>query len=341
MEIYKITNTENNKIYIGKTSKNTNLRWRWHINSSRGTKNDTLITRAMRKYGIDKFKIEKIDEADSLEKLQEKEFFWINHFNSTDKEKGYNIQRGDENDNLVIHEDTKIKLVKGNKENKMNGKYKRNSSDMKTTHVGVHFLKSKKSWSYSITFNGEKVCKKRYETDYDAAIGRDIKLLELFDKDKALDMMNFPENYEKYVSKKIVEKERERRIKEKKSNYLGAFFEEHINRWSSAVVHKGKRYKKGTFIEERDAAEMADYIRVSNNLGGNLNFPEINYLDSNYIPPKTEDEKQKMKQKYPDYISDWTSTNGQLRYRVRNKLKGIDKQFQNLKDAIAFQKTII
>ena len=62
MEINKITNTENNKIYIGKTSKNTNLRWRWHINSSRGTKNDTLITRAMRKYGIEKFNKEEIQE---------------------------------------------------------------------------------------------------------------------------------------------------------------------------------------------------------------------------------------------------------------------------------------
>ena len=340
MEIYKITNTENNKIYIGKTTKNTNLRWKWHINSSRGTKNDTLITRAMRKYGIEKFKIEKIDDADSIKKLKEKEFFWINHFDSTNKKIGYNIQRGDENDNLVIHEDTKIKLVKSNRENKINGIHKKNSSEIKTIYVGVHFIQCIKMWSYSISFNGKKVCKKRYETDYDAAIGRDIRLLELFDKEKAIEMMNFAENYKKYISKEIVEKERERKRKDKISQYKGVFYEEFVNRWSSAIVHKQKKYKKGTFIEERDAAEMADYIRVSNNFEGTLNFPEINYSDSNYTPPKTEDDKQKMKQKYPDYISDYTSTNGEKRYRVRWKIKNIDKHFNNLEDAITFQKTL-
>jgi len=341
MVIYKITNTKTNKVYIGKTGGNLIERWRGHKAKFKDEKTISKLYRSMRKHGIENFKIEEIEKAKDVNDLKSKEFKWIAYYDSTNDEKGYNIQRGDENDNVVMHEDTKIKIVKGNRENKINGKHKGNSSDMKTIYVGVHFLKSKKTWSYSITFDSKKVCKKRYETDYDAAIGRDVKLLELFDKDKALDMMNFPENYEKYVSKEIFEKERERRIKKKKSNYLGVFFEEHINRWSSAVVHKGKRYKKGTFIEERDAAEMADYIRVSNNLGGNLNFPEINYLDSNYIPPKTEDEKQKMKQKYPDYISDYTSTNGKRRYRVRCKIKKIDQLFNNLEDAIAFQKTII
>jgi hypothetical protein len=56
---------------------------------------------------------------------------------------------------------------------------------------------------------------------------------------------------------------------------------------------------------------------------------------------RAEDEKQKMKQKYPDYISDYTSTNGKSRYRVRCKIKKIDQLFNNLEDAIAFQKTII
>jgi hypothetical protein len=212
---------------------------------------------------------------------------------------------------------------------------------MKTIYVGVYFIMVKQLWAYSIVFNGKRICKKKYETDYDAAIGRDIKLLELFEKEKAIEMMNFPENCEKYISKEIVERERKRIIKEKTSTYKGVFYEKSINRWSSAVVHKRKRYKKGTFIEERDAAEMADYIKVLNKIEGELNFPEINYSDPNYVPPKTENEKQKMKQKYPNYISDYTSTNGKKRYRVRWKLKNVDEHFGNLEDAIAFQKTII
>lgn len=340
MVIYKITNTKTNKVYIGKTGGNLIERWRGHKAKFRDEKTISKLYRSMRKHGIENFKIEEIERANDINDLKSKEFKWIREYDSTNDEKGYNIQKGDENDNLVMHEDSKIGIVKGNKRNKLNGKHKGNSSDIKTIYVGVHFLKSKKTWSYSITFDGKKVCKKRYEVDYDAAIGRDIKLLELFEKEKAIEMMNFPENYEKYVSKEIVEKERERKIKEKMSTYKGVFYAESINRWSSAIVHKRKRYKKGTFIEEKDAAEMADYIRVSNNIGGTLNFPEINYLDSNYVPPKTEDEKQKMKQKYPDYISDYLSTNGKLRYRVRWKIKNVDKHFDNLEDAIAFQKTL-
>lgn len=341
MVIYKITNIKTNKIYIGKTGGTLLERWWGHRSSFKDETITSKLYRSMRKHGIENFKIEEIEKAYDINDLKSKEFKWIAFYDSTNDAIGYNIQKGDENDNPIIHEDTKIKIVIGNKENKRNRKYKRNSSEMKTIYVGVYYIKSKKLWAYCIAFKGKRICKKRYETDYDAAIGRDIKLLELFDKEKAIEMMNFPENYEKYISKEIVEKERERKIKQKSSNYLGVFFEENVNRWSSAVVYKGKRYKKGTFIEEKDAAEMADYIRVSNKIEGKLNFPEINYSDSNYIPPKTEDEKQKMKQKYPDYISDWTSTNGHLRYRVKNKLKGIDKNFTNLEDAIAFQKTII
>jgi hypothetical protein len=341
MEIYKITNTKNNKIYIGKTKNNIKIRWRWHINSSRNIKNQTHISRTIRKYGVDKFKIEKIDEANSLEELKTKEFKWIAFYDSTNKKIGYNIQSGDENDNLLVHEDTKIKLVKVNKQNKLNGFSKRNSSEMKTIYVGVYYIKSKKLWAYCIAFKGKRICKKRYETDYDAAIGRDIKLLELFDKEKAIEMMNFPENYEKYVSREIIEKERERKIKQKLSNYLGVQFEENVKRWSATIIHKKKRYKKGTFIEEKDAAEMADYIRVSNEIEGKLNFPEINYSDSNYIPPKTEDDKQKSKRKYPDYMFEEKTRNGKIIYRIRCKPKNIDKYFGNLDLALEYHKKTI
>jgi hypothetical protein len=340
MVIYKITNIITNKVYIGKTGGTLMERWNGHKAKCRDGKTISKLYRSMRKHGIENFKIEEIEKANDINDLKSKEFKWIREYDSTNDKKGYNIQKGDENDNLIIHEDSKIRIVKGNKENKLNGKYKGNSSDMKTIYVGVYFIQCKKMWAYSITFNGKKVCKKRYETDYDAAIGRDIKLLELFEKEKAIEMMNFPENCEKYISREIVEKERERKIKEKMSTYKGAFYEEAVNRWSSAIVHRGKRYKRGTFILERDAAEMADYIRVSNKIEGELNFPEINYYDPNYIPPKTEDEKQKMKQKYPDYISDYTSTNGKKRYRVRWKIKNVDKHFGNLEDAVAFQKTL-
>lgn len=338
MVIYKITNIITNKVYIGKTGGTLTERWWGHKAKSKDEKAISKLYRSMRKHGIENFKIEEIEKAYDINDLKLKEFKWIREYDSTNDEKGYNIQRGDENDNLVIHEDSKIRIVKGNKENKLNGKYKGNSSEMKTIYVGVYFIQCKKTWAYSISFNGKKVCKKRYETDYDAAIGRDIKLLELFEKEKAIEMMNFPENYEKYISKEIVEKERERKRKEKISTYKGVFYEENVNRWSSAIVHKQKKYKRGTFILERDAAEMADYIRVSNKIEGELNFPEINYSDSNYVPPKTQEEIQKSNRKYPDYLFEEKSRNGKISYRIRCKGKNIDRYFNNLDSALEFHK---
>jgi uncharacterized protein YbaR (Trm112 family) len=52
----------------------------------------TLIRRAIRKYGSENFKKEILeDEIKNREKLNERETFWINYFDSTNKLIGYNI----------------------------------------------------------------------------------------------------------------------------------------------------------------------------------------------------------------------------------------------------------
>ena len=53
--IYKITNSVDGKIYIGKTIKNYLLRWKDHI-SDHYTKNSYLY-RAMKKYGYENFNV--------------------------------------------------------------------------------------------------------------------------------------------------------------------------------------------------------------------------------------------------------------------------------------------
>ena len=152
MLIYKITNIETNKIYIGKTSKDLRTRWKTHINASLNLKNDTRLYNSIRKYGKENFKIEQIDEANTLKELQEKEFYWINYFNSTSEKIGYNIQKGNECGCCVVNDDTKIKLVLAYKKNKRTGNFKRNSSNTKSYYVGVYFNKFKKLWEYSISF---------------------------------------------------------------------------------------------------------------------------------------------------------------------------------------------
>lgn len=87
--IYKIWNDENDKIYIGETKNSLEQRWQGHLYSAKTS--DTHLYRAMRKYGINKFHIEVVEEVPD-DRLFEREKYWIQYYNSV--ENGYNIQYG-------------------------------------------------------------------------------------------------------------------------------------------------------------------------------------------------------------------------------------------------------
>jgi group I intron endonuclease len=93
MIIYKITNNINNKIYVGKTEKTLEERWKKHLFCVNHHINRYLYD-AINCYGINNFSIEKIDETEDNEELNEKEKYWIKKYNSTKKENGYNMQDG-------------------------------------------------------------------------------------------------------------------------------------------------------------------------------------------------------------------------------------------------------
>ena len=88
MYIYKITNIQNNKIYIGQTIRPIEQRFRRHINDALNNVLDTHFARAIRKYGKDSFTIEQIDTASNQEELNKKEQYWIHYYNSVNE--GYN-----------------------------------------------------------------------------------------------------------------------------------------------------------------------------------------------------------------------------------------------------------
>ena len=87
--IYKITNSVNGKIYIGKTFKTPELRFRVH---SRGY---FAISRAIKKYGLSNFTLSVIDNADNPAELSCKETMWIELFGSFGP-RGYNLTVGGE-----------------------------------------------------------------------------------------------------------------------------------------------------------------------------------------------------------------------------------------------------
>ena len=98
--IYKITNTKNGKIYIGKTTTSIYKRFREHLYSA------SCITRsytsylynAINDYGKENFIIEEIDriEFDDEKVLDERERYFIKKLHSQDPSIGYNIQEGGE-----------------------------------------------------------------------------------------------------------------------------------------------------------------------------------------------------------------------------------------------------
>ena len=92
MLIYKITNKVNNKCYIGQTMKTAQERWKEHQQHAFGSHpndiNKTLY-KAIRKYGIENFDFEVIqDNIETYEQLDKAEIYWIDFYNSFVK--GYN-----------------------------------------------------------------------------------------------------------------------------------------------------------------------------------------------------------------------------------------------------------
>lgn len=90
--IYKITNLENQKVYIGQ-SVNIKERLRTHIKRGLGAETPTRnkLYMVMNKVGVENFSYEIIEEC-PREQLNEKERYWIDYFESQDF--GYNETTG-------------------------------------------------------------------------------------------------------------------------------------------------------------------------------------------------------------------------------------------------------
>lgn len=95
--VYEITNLINGKIYIGITKCDLNKRLKEHKCQSGkcGTRKAHLYT-AMRKYGFNNFKIEKIKTCYSESQLYNSEIYFIGKFGTRNNEIGYNNSIGGE-----------------------------------------------------------------------------------------------------------------------------------------------------------------------------------------------------------------------------------------------------
>ena len=91
--IYKITNKINGNAYVG-LSINIEKRWKSHIERSQNEHDkeyDKVLYHAFRKYGIDNFQFEILEEC-KPEELKDKEIYWIQYYDTF--KHGYNATPG-------------------------------------------------------------------------------------------------------------------------------------------------------------------------------------------------------------------------------------------------------
>lgn len=91
MYIYKIVTTESEKVYVGKTKRRIEERWREHL--SKIQKGDSPLRRAMRKYGKETFSIHIVEKCLTLDELDEREVFWGLKLNALSP-LGYSLKLG-------------------------------------------------------------------------------------------------------------------------------------------------------------------------------------------------------------------------------------------------------
>jgi hypothetical protein len=90
--IYKITNRINNKSYIGKTRRGIEERFKEHIADSKRERCEKRpLYSAFRKYGVENFDIELVEEVDDNE-LSDREIYWIEYYDTYHN--GYNATKG-------------------------------------------------------------------------------------------------------------------------------------------------------------------------------------------------------------------------------------------------------
>lgn len=89
--VYKIENLINGKVYIGSTEKSFLKRFSTHYTKlkSNNHKGHIYLQNAVNKYGIENFEFSILEDLEN--EILEKEAYWINYFDSCNREKGYNL----------------------------------------------------------------------------------------------------------------------------------------------------------------------------------------------------------------------------------------------------------
>lgn len=107
--IYKITNRVNNKVYIGQTRFTVEHRWNQHLRHFNKEHRQQPLYKAFQKYGTENFQIEALEEVE-LEKLDEREIYWIAKYDSF--KNGYNATIGGKGGGVYVWTDNQYEEMR-------------------------------------------------------------------------------------------------------------------------------------------------------------------------------------------------------------------------------------
>jgi group I intron endonuclease len=152
MLVYIAKNIVNNKVYIGITKRNLEKRVYEHLYSS-NIPNKYLTIRfynSIRKYGKDNIKWDILCECNSVEELLKKEEYFINLYDSTNPDKGYNMLKSSTFLNYKHTKEFKdnLSLLKTDVKSK-----NRRGVPGSSNYFGVVYIKTSGKWSSRITIN--------------------------------------------------------------------------------------------------------------------------------------------------------------------------------------------
>lgn len=269
MEIYKITNLVNDKCYIGQTVKTFEERYNfkgagiervWGYLNFRRTKanfyadkmyfNDHLL-KSIEKHGFENFTVEIIDNAETLEELNEKEKHWIEHYATCGD--GYNYCVGGKGTaGFKFSEESKARMSLTRKG--------RHAGDKNPNYKGAHFT--------------EETLKKMSAAKKGKYLGEDnwrsVKVINLDTLEVFVSVTEASEKYGIDTGNIIACCQRKARgkhgVRVKAGGYRWMYYEEYLEKGDVVGNPVNKRFKKVINLDTGEIFETAAEAGKKSNL---------------------------------------------------------------------------